>query len=156
MYHDFHPYIEGVKKQLKANQNITLSGLDIAKINIHVDAAHRTKVPRPTITPGNAVIKFNHLLVTIFSNNPNPPHEKEEKMPVDVRKIGRKLAVLSTGTPVAADYHHLEDIGSTIYDVVFAPAQGGATGYLITWYISPTGEAGPESDPLKFQILGLP
>ena len=65
------------------------------------------------------------------------------------------MAVMKSGEPQEGDYRGLEDVGSTIYDLVFTPEQGGCIGYLITWYISPTGEAGPQSDVMKFQILGL-
>ena len=157
-YHDYHPYLEGIKKQLKNNRTITLLPLDITSIQIHVDALRRGHIPRPLFAPNNLIIGNRHLVTDIFTNNPNPPHENEEKLPVDVSQIGRKLAVVPAGSPAPAlaQYHNLENIGTTNYSLVFNPEQGGAVAYLITWYINARGEAGPQSEPLAIQILGMP
>src|SRR5262245_55408895 len=52
-YHLFHPYLEGIKKQLKNNKSITLLPLDFTTIHIHIDAPRRNRIPRPVIAPNN-------------------------------------------------------------------------------------------------------
>lgn len=154
-YDSFHPDIEALKQQLKHNKDIVLTGTDIATINIHVDAPRRKHVPKPTISPVNNAIQHTHLVVTIFTSNPTPPHQTEAKLPDDVSKIGRKLAVVKLDDPVPTDakYTTLPIIGTTIYDLVFAPEQVNMKAYLITWYINPTGEEGPTSAPYAFDVI---
>ena len=151
----FHPEIEGLKKQLKSNMDITLTGDDYTGIHIHQDEAHRHKVPAPAFAPGNQVIKQTHLISRIFTNNPNTPHQKETHKPIDVAKVGRTIAKVKIGDPEpAADkYDPLANIGAVQYDLVFNAEDEGLEAYLITWYISPTGEVGPPSKPLKFIII---
>ncbi len=154
LYSHFHPFIAGVKQQIKLNKAVTLTGADISTLHIHVDAAHRGHVPRPAFAPANSVIKSTHLVAKIFTNNPNPPHEKETAMPQDVAKIDRKLAVVGSADPAPKpeQYDALETVGYTIYDLVFAPEQEGARAYLITNYENARGEQGPPSVALSFII----
>jgi hypothetical protein len=166
-YHSFHPLIEGVKKMLKSNTAITLTGDDYGSIHIHQDLDHRAHVPRPTVAPANQVIKTSHLVTKIFTNNPQEGFENQTKLPVDVKKVGRKIAVVppfvtpippggggaAFPVPLPEQYMTLEPIGSTIYDLVFQPEQEGAMAYIITYYINPRGEAGPPSAPFAFRII---
>jgi hypothetical protein len=144
--------------QIKVNKSLTLSGEAKATLHLHQDADHRTHIPRPEIVPHNQVIKQQELLAAIFSNNPNEPHQKETFLPQDVAKVGRKLAIMPKGSPEGEkpkpeQYHLLDSIGSTIYDLVFTTEQKGATAFLITWYENARGEHGPESEPLSFLII---
>jgi hypothetical protein len=166
-YHVFHPYMESLKISLKKNKAITLTGADYTNIHIHQDADHRAHIPRPAIAPANQVIKTSHLITKIFTNNPQPGFENQTHLPVDVKKIGRKIAVVaafpnpippggggpSFPVPSAQQYITLEPIGSTTYDLVFDVEQEGAMAYLITWYMNARGEAGPPSAPFAFRII---
>lgn len=152
-----HTEMDGLKNVLKANQDITLLTLDYQKLHIHQDAATRHKVPAPTISPANNQIKNSHLVTKMFSSNPTVGHEKDGHLPEDVGKIGRKVAVVAIGAPIPLSgnpaYVALAAIGATKYDLVFTPEQAQKQGYIISWYISPTGETGPESDPSPFDII---
>lgn len=149
-----HPEYQGLKKQLKYNMDIVLLPADISALNIHVDAQHRAKVPAPTIAPNNQVIHQTHLVTQIFTNNPNPPHEKETFMPTDVSKISRKLAIVKPDVvPGPTDYIHVGSIGSTRYNLIFDDGDVNKIAWLITSYLSPTGESGPESKPVFFTII---
>ena len=128
---------------LKGNKLVELTGPDIANIHIHVNQAHRTHIPRPNFAPANQLIKSTHLVNRIFTSNPQPSFENDTKLPEDVQKVGRKIAVMFPNpgpipgggpqpTPNPEQYLHLENIGSTTFDLVFAPEQEGAIGYLIT------------------------
>jgi hypothetical protein len=164
-YRVFHPFMENVKKSLKSNPAITLIGADYTNIHIHIDAAHRVRVPRPEFAPTNQVIKSTHLVNRIFTSNPQPGTETSTHLPADVVKIGRKVAVVfPTSMPPGGGpagiiapsgdlYDDIEAIGHTQYDVVFQPEQYGATAFIITWYLNARGEAGPPSEPYSFKVI---
>ncbi|HEX7414436.1 MAG TPA: hypothetical protein VF411_10380 [Bacteroidia bacterium] len=154
-YDLLHPIMQSLKQTLKHNKAITLTGADYSAIHIHQDAAHRVHVPKPTISPINTVTNTKHLVVYFFSHEPAATAATERALPVDIGKIGRKLAIVANGAaaPADKDYVHLDDIGNSKYHLVFDPTQVNMKGYLITWYKSPTGEAGPASPPLPFDII---
>ncbi len=154
-YDTFHTKIQAVKAMLKANILITLISQDYTSLNIHEDAEKRAHVPRPGFAPANTVIKQTHLVVQIFTSNPNPPHEKETNLPEDVTKIGRKIAYGKPGeNPPALDlYHHIEPIGSTIYEIIFSAENLGAMAYIMTCYMNNRGEEGPYSKPTDFYVI---
>jgi hypothetical protein len=153
LYGIFHPEIQGIKQQIKKSKSITLIGTDYEAIQIHQDVERRTHVPRPTITPGNEVLHRDPRKVKIFTLNPHA--ETEKKLPVDVEKVGHKLAVTSADIqpPPPESYSRIENVGSAIYDIEFQPNQAAMRGWLITCYINPTGEEGPWSDPVDFIIV---
>ena len=154
-YDVFHPEMQALKQTLKHNKDITLTGADYANIHIHQDASHRNHIPAPTIAPVNTVTKHTHLVTYIFTHEPAATTGTERALPQDVGKIGRKLAVVAANAapPADAAYVHINDTGVTHYHLVFDPTQEDMKGYLITWYKSPTGEAGPPSAPLVFTII---
>lgn len=156
LYNTYHAKHQNLKLLIKSNKSLTLTGAWINTLHLHQDADPRVHVPRPEIVPKNQVQKQTELMTRIFSNNPNPPHETETSLPKDVTKIGRKLAILaagSSGVPAPEQYHNLEHIGSTIYDIVFSGDQKGARAFLITWYENNRGEHGQDSEPLSFIII---
>ncbi len=151
-YDTFHSKIQAVKTMLKTNILITLTNNDYTSLYLHKDAERRVHIPRPDYAPANTVIKQSHLIAEIFTSNPNPPHEVEKKMPDDVAKIGRKIAfVKPDDSPPALNlYHHIEPIGSTVYEIVYTEANLGAKAYLMTCYMNDRGEEGPYSRPVDF------
>ncbi len=155
IYDIFHPEILALRQQLKNDMDITLTGEDCAALFIHIDVEKRTKVPAPKFSPINHIEKRTHLVATVFTSNPNPPHDTEKSKPVDVAQIGRKMIIveLDEALPAQDKYVPLNSIGVTVYDIVFQLEEIGKVAYLITWYISPTGETGPVSDPLKINII---
>ena len=156
-YHHVHPKISAIQQQIKKDTSVVLDGNDYANLHIHQDKAHRAHIPARDFAPNNQVLKQTHLVTHVFTNNPAPALAKVTAMPADVKQIGRKIAIVKAGDPAPAEnqYVALEAIGATQYDLFFMPSQVQivSTAYLITWYISPTGEAGPESLPLSFTII---
>lgn len=141
---------------LKANIMITLIAQDYKSLFMHVDAEHRQHVPRPDFAPANTVLKQTHLVTQIFTSNPNPPHEAEKKMPEDVIRISRKIALVKPGVttkPEPDAYHHLEPVGSVVYDIIFDAMYVGYTCYLMTCYQNWRGEEGPYSQPRDFIVI---
>ena len=155
LYHLFHPSLSGLKKQMKNNKAVTLTGTDFGKMHIHQDAATRAHIPRPAFAPTNTLLKNTHLVNQIFTSNPNPPHEKETNLPVDVDKIGRSICYTKVGDPAPAPelYHHIESIGATVYDIVSNALNVGMVANMITFYINSTGEEGPASAPISFIVV---
>lgn len=154
LYHEFHVYMENLKKQIKANKFLALVQADYDNIHMHADADRRVHIPRPVDFPANLALDIRHLHTKIFTSNPKPGHENDTNMPVDVEKITRKVAVVAVGvTPIDANYQTLEPIGRTQYHLVFAHTQVGAVCWLITGYENARGEDGPPSIPYSFPII---
>ena len=155
LYDVFHKEIEGLKKQLKANSEITLTGTDYKKIHIHIDLDHRHHVAKPTIAPESTCTKITHLVNRFFTFNATSGQETVKHLPEDVKKIGRKVAYTNHGDPIPSrdKFSLLDAIGTSSYDIVHAIENAHKKGYLITWYLNNRGEAGPESDPYPFDTV---
>ena len=155
LYDILHPYMEGVKKQIQNDPNVILSGDDRTILHIPVPASHRVHVPGTSYSPAVAVLRLLHLIARLFVFNPNVGHETEIHKPTDVAKIGRKTAVVKAGDlpPTIDKYIHLDDIGTTEFNLEFTPDQVGMICYIICWYISPTGEPGPVCLAYSFPII---
>ncbi len=154
-YDATHKITEDLKKVLKANDEITLTGTDYMKIHIHENLDPRKKVPGSTITPENDCIKTTHCVNRIFTSNPTEGYQAETALPTDVKQVGRKVVYVKHGDamPARSAFTLLPAIGATTYDIICTPEQAHMQGYLITWYISPTGEPGPECDPYPFDTV---
>ena len=99
-YDVFHTEMEALKKQLKSNMDIELTGADIIALYIHQDETPRHKVPAPKFSPKNIVTKQTHLVTRIFTINPTDGHQTEKHKPSGVAKVGRKLAkVVASSEP---------------------------------------------------------
>ena len=152
LYEEFHPEILKVKKFIKDNPNITLTSKDYTKINIHQDADTRTHIARPTIIPGNNKEDQKGVNIQIFTFD--PAHDTDKKLPVDVAKIGRKIAIVADkdAIPHPDDYKYIEATGSAVWKHVFKSEDLGKKIWITTCFINPTGEEGPWSEPISFMI----
>jgi hypothetical protein len=150
-----HPIWAGVQQMLKNNVEITLTADDISALHIHIDHPHGHVIPAVNFAPSNVVIKQTHLVTRIFTFNPTDGHQSDKHKPPTVGKIGREMAIVKIGDPVPTgdQYKTLDSIGVVQYDLIFAPENLNYEAYLVTWYISPTGEASVKSLPLKFTII---
>jgi hypothetical protein len=154
-YKKVHPVLQSLKKQLKSNKSISLIALDYGELYIHQNKPRRAHIPRPFNCPTNEVLLQHHLVVKIFSRNPDDLRNNRRKLPDDVAKIGRKLAIVNSDVwqPAPELYQYLDTIGYSRYVLKFDPEDVGKCGWLITWYINPRGEAGPPSEPCHFYII---
>lgn len=91
----------------------------------------------------------------VFTMNPTLGQERVTALPVDIKPFGRALCLTDSAEtpPKRAQYHNLEAVGSTTYELVFAPENARMNAWLITWYINNRGETGPESAPLSFMVV---
>lgn len=153
-YKEFRKFINALKKGIKNNPTVELTGDDYSALYIHKDAERRKAVPRPTIYPANTLVKQAYCSATIFTSNPNPPFEKETSLPKDVTKIGRKVAFTKKdeAAPDIKSYVTLEAIGATIWEWNYEADKIGLIGWVITYYLNNRGEAGPDSRPLSFTL----
>ncbi len=144
-----------LQKSLKNSTEITLLPADIAALHIHMDATPRKKVPAVDYAPNNTVIKQTHGVSQIFVNNPTPGQETKKRKPDDVAKIGRAICYVASGSaaPQRKEYTNMNAIGSVVFNLLHDADQVNFDCYLFTWYISPSGEASPESKPLKFTVI---
>ena len=154
-YHAALKAYRALQKSLKNNTEITLLPADIAALHIHIDATPRRKVPAVDYAPNNTVIKQTHGVSQIFVNNPTPGQETKKAKPEDVAKIGRTICYVASGGPAPQrkEYHDLDSVGTVIFNIMHDADMTNFDCYLITWYVSPSGERGPESKPLKFTVI---
>ncbi len=81
--------------------------------------------------------------------------ENHRALPTSVQRIGRAVAMMTNDetTPNRSQYNAIDSIGTTAYTMVAAPEDEHKMCWLITWYINPRGETGPESEPLSFRVV---
>jgi hypothetical protein len=153
-YEAFHPFILGLKKQIKNNQAVTLIEDDYKNLYIHEDAGRRAHVPRPVISPENDLVLQTHLRAQIFAHSPLPEEKTYIKLPADVEKIGRKLCITKVDDPEPdlSKYQNLESVGATTFDIIFSPDNLNAKAWVRTYYMNPRGEEGPISNAISFVI----
>ncbi len=151
----FNKEIEALKEQLKANSDITLTGTDILRLFIHVDAERRHYVEVPNIAPVNSCIKYAVGDNKIYVGNPTEGHTNDRHLPDDVVKIGRAIVYINHYLPITArnTFTEISSVGSTTFDILVAPENRHKVGYIITWYINNRGDKGPESDPEPFDTV---
>jgi hypothetical protein len=150
-----HPEWAGIQKMLKNNVAITLTADDISALHIHIDLPHGHVIPPVNFAPSNQVIKQTHLVTRIFTLNPTDGHQADTHKPPTVKAIGREIAYVKAGEPAPTQdqYKALASIGSVQYDIVSALEYLNYEAYLVTWYISPTGEVSVKSLPVKFTVI---
>jgi len=144
---------EKVKQQLKHDTAVTLTGTDLSTLDIHQDAARRAAIPVPTIAPSISLRMVIHSLMSFFAFDPAHPHDR--KKPVDVAKVGIKIAVVKATdpAPTADMYLHHDPTGTTSFDLFFTADQAGMIAYVICFYMNSEGEPGPDSLPLANIII---
>ena len=154
-YEAAHSIWTGVQQMLKTNVSIELTAADISALHIHIDHPHGHVIPPVNFSPTNTVIKQTHLVTRIFTSNPTDGHQADTHKPEHVAKVGREIAYVNIGDPAPATdkYNALNSIGSVLYDVVSPLENLNMEAYLVTWYISPTGEPSVKSLPVKFTVI---
>lgn len=144
----------GLRQQVKHNRNITLSAADFSNLGIHIDKTTLTPSPIPSQTPINTLLATNHLVNTLSASMPKQGEQNHRGKPEHVHSIGQEIAVLDADIdPTPNDYHSIDSIGSTTFDISFNQSEVGKTCHLITWYINPRNESGPKSPALSFMII---
>ena len=153
-YNTFYHSILAMRQQLKNDSDITLSADDYTVLGIHIDKTTRTRSRVPVVAPINVLVTTNHLVNEIITSVPEQGEERHRAMPDDVQRIGRAIAYAAEGvTPTRDQYHAIDSVGVTSYRIVSMPSEEGMVCWLITWYINPRGEVGPESKPLSFRVI---
>jgi hypothetical protein len=143
----------GVQGQVSSNPSVTLSGADYANLGIAKPKAHRTHVPAVRFAPIVTCISNTTLMPVFFAFNPSMPTKK--KKPKDVAAIGVKIAFVGAGDPppAAAAYVTQDSEGNTEFEMIVTADKVGKEMWIICFYISPTGEAGPDSAPFMVVIV---
>jgi len=147
--------MKGLNNMMKHDMDITLTGADITAFHIHEDAEKRHKVPAPNFAPTNMLLKQTHLVNRISTINPTDGHQADKHRPDDVAKIGRTLAYNAIGDsePASDKFNPMATIGAVQYNIVSGVEHLNQQGWLITWYISPSGEVGPPSRAISFIVI---
>ena len=153
-YDTFYHSILAMRQQLKNDSDITLTADDYTALGIHIDKTTRTRSRVPDVAPISVLLETNHLVNEIVTSQPVQGEERHRAMPDDVQRIGRAIAYAAEGvTPTRDQYHAIDSVGVTSYRIVSLPSEVGMICWLITWYINPRGETGPESEPLSFRVI---
>ncbi len=143
----------GVQGQISSNPTVTLTGADYANLGIAKPKARRTHVPAVKFAPVVSCISNTTLMPVFFAANPNFPTQKRK--PKDVRFIGVRLCFVKAGDPppVFADFVTQDPEGHTEFEMPVTADKVTWELWIICYYISPTGEAGPDSTPFMVVIV---
>ncbi len=144
--------VDGVKQQIKSNPSITLTALDYANLYIPKPKTTRSRIPAVGYAPVVSCISNSHLLPVFFVADPNHPAKRGK--PKDVAAIGVKICYAGVGaTPSADDYRIQQSEGRTEFEWPCPSDKVGKVLWVICFYLSPTGEAGPDSNPESITII---
>lgn len=147
--------LAGLQQQLKNNHAVELTAADYENLDIYRNAPHRRHRPVPKIAPNCTLLETRRLTNKISVHDPEPGMENHRRLPPDVARVARKIALVAQGAPapIAADYHSIDSIGSGTFTLVWQPEQVGMRCFIIVQYMNYRGETGPESVPLKFVVI---
>ncbi len=153
LYITDHAMTEALKLQISSNTTIELSGVDYANLYIPRPKKQRTNVPAKDFAPIISLIKNTHLDTEIFAMDPNRIGKKGK--PKDVESIGYKIVYTDAAAtpPAIDDYRRQEPEGSTIFEILSTGDKEGKRLWVICYYLSPTHEAGPDSEPFSIIIV---
>jgi hypothetical protein len=145
--------VDGVKLQIKSNPSIELTPIDYANLDIPKPNKSKTRVPAVNYAPVVSCIRNTHLLPVYFAGDPNQPARVAK--PPKVGAIGVKICYTdATGTaPPLDDYRVQQQEGKTEFEQPQTAANVGKKLWTICFYLSPTGEAGPDSEPCSVIIV---
>ena len=152
-YTDDKRIVDGVKMQIKSNPSIELTPIDYANLDITKPSKSKTRVPAVKFAPVVNCIRNTHLLPVFFAGNPNYPTQKAK--PPTVGAVGVKICYTdATATaPPLDDYRVQQQEGKTEFEQPQIAANVGKKLWTICFYLSPTGEAGPDSEPCGVVIV---
>ena len=144
---------EGIRKQIKSNSTIVLSGLDRRMLNIPVPPPRRSHVKVPDIKPVVVCVFKTELLMKFIVFDPNNPFRKAK--PPGVASIGVKVAITAAGAPAPGikDYVVKTPENSTEFEMLFTADQVGKTFYIICYYLNARNEEGKDGLPYSVTII---
>jgi len=146
--------VDGVKLQIKSNPSIELSPVDYANLDIPKPKKKRTNVPVLNYAPVVSCVRNTHLLPVYFAADPN--HPAKHAKPEDADAIGVKICYTEatvTAAPELDDYRIQQQEGKTEFELPQTAGNVGKKLWVICFYLSPTGEAGPDSEPCFIIIV---
>ncbi len=153
-YNSAKSVVEALQQQLKNNANITLTGEDHTALQIHIDKTTRTRVPVQTVAPLVEAYDIKHMETRFRTSYPDSAGDFHRRMPAyNSLLIKTAFAAADAPAPAAGDYNHITMSGRNRFTVTPPPNTAvGSHGYVKCCYVNSRGEAGPDSDTLKFLI----
>ena len=143
---------EAAKAQIAKNPLVTLTGTDRNNLDIPMPVKRRTKIAAVDFAPSIALLFNSYLLPVIFVFDPSRPTKKLK--PKDVGFIGFKIAYTTdTIPPKPEDYRAQANETSTEIELPQTVDKLGLRLWIIAYYVSPTGEQGPDSEPFSVVIV---
>jgi hypothetical protein len=152
-YNDDSLYVGGIQGQIKSNPSVTLNGTARLALNIPADKPRRGHVPVSIIRPLVTFLKKLSMEIEIFVVDPGAPTRKAK--PKDVYSIGTKQVITApdAAEPKPEAYIMQLPEKKTIFTKYFTSDQVGQKLWMKAFYISPTGEAGPDGDVFSTIIM---
>ena len=153
VYDEFIVVVRAIRRQLKNDPNLHLTGDDYLEMGIHMDKPTRTRSVIPDFAPVITQIKINHLANEFEVRRPTSEDIEHLALPKGY-KVSRKLAIVDPGSPppLTNAYKTIDSVGHGRFTLNFSPADEGRVGYIICAYANRREESGPPSSPLKFYI----
>ena len=153
-YADDKRIMDGVQLQIKSNPSIELTTVDYANLDIPKPKTTKSRVPAVNFAPVVSCIRNTHLLPVFFAADPNRPAKSAK--PPTVGAVGVKICYTEatvTAPPELDDYRVQQQEGRTEFELPQTAGNVGKKLWVICFYLSPTGEAGPDSEPCFIIIV---
>lgn len=147
-------FVRMLRRQIKHNGTITLTGDDYQSLYIHQDKKTATRINPPDYAPDIVLLDSHHLTNTFEAKRPGSENVGHLALPKHM-KLARRLAITESASPAPPleAYQPINNIGRSRFILTFSEADHNKTGWLICAYYNPRGEHGPESSPLSFSIV---
>ena len=152
-YMDCYRITEGIRRQIKANTTVVLTGLERLILAIPTPPPPRRHVATPDIEPVVVCVFKTELMLRFIAFDPTNPFRRAK--PKDVSAIGIKTVIVNAGapTPGIKDYIIQNPENLTEFEMLFTSDQVGKTLYIICYYLNGRNEPGKDGPVYSVTII---
>ena len=147
--------ISALQRDIETKTTITLTDDDVVALRLTVREAG-SRHPVPGESPRPDVRKTAARYVEFEFTDTDEGKTNNRGLPSLVDGVVYTIAMLPPGTegePEANLYSNFGESSRSIHRVYFSEANRGAVGWIKAHYVNRRREAGPESNPVKFDII---
>ena len=141
---------DSIRKQIRSNVSIIISGVERWILDIPTPAPFRSHVKVPDIQPAVVCVFQSSMLMKFVAFDPSAPFKRGK--PKDVNSIGIKTCIVAKGAPAPdiKDYINQTPEKNIEFEMLFTADQVGKTLYIICYYLNNRNEAG--KDGLAYSV----
>ena len=144
---------DSIRKQIKSNPLIKLTGIERWILDIPTPAPYRAHVKVPDIQPAVVCVFQSAMFMKFVAFDPSAPFKRGK--PKDVSSIGIKICIVDKGAPAPdiKDYINQTPEKNIEFEMLFTADQVGKTLYIICFYLNNRNEAGKDGLPFSVTII---